>query len=138
MLTRILPGLRSRIVVRSPTQSQLARSPECREDLFILLSLCCFRHTRDMVSRISEWLTATEGHIDPSVRLIVTADQADVSESLARDPRLEFVGRLNQTNCARCGRAARPSTSPPASSRSATPSPRRGSTDNLSSLLIPH
>ena len=92
-VTQILPSVHSRIVVRphpvsvDPIQS-VRRGPA-------ILCPVLFSPYKGMASRLSEWLTATDGHIDPSVRLIVTANQSEVRDSLARNPRLEFVGRLN-------------------------------------------
>jgi len=92
-VTRILPSLHSRIVVR-PHPVSADSIPSLRPDRAILCPVL-FSPYKGMVSRISEWLTATDGHIDPSLRLIVTAEQAEVPESLARSPRLELVGRLD-------------------------------------------
>jgi glycosyltransferase involved in cell wall biosynthesis len=92
-VTRILPSLHSRIVVRAHPVSADS-IPNLRREQVILCPVLFSRY-KDMVSRISEWLTATDGHIDPSVHLIVTANQAEVPESLARNPRIELVGRLD-------------------------------------------
>jgi glycosyltransferase involved in cell wall biosynthesis len=48
-----------------------------------------------MNERIAEWIAANDEHIDPSVRLIVTASSSEMTADLANHPRLDLVGRLN-------------------------------------------
>jgi glycosyltransferase involved in cell wall biosynthesis len=92
-VTRILPNLQTRIIVR-PHPVSPDSIPHLQPERAILCPVL-FSPYKGMESRISEWLTATDGHIDPSIHLIVTADQSEMPESLARNPRLELVGRLD-------------------------------------------
>jgi glycosyltransferase involved in cell wall biosynthesis len=54
-----------------------------------------------MTDRITDWLTAVDGALDESVRLIVTASPAEVPTSLAASPRLHFVGRIDHQDLCR-------------------------------------
>jgi glycosyltransferase involved in cell wall biosynthesis len=49
-----------------------------------------------MSERLAELITAVREHGDPSVRVRVTATAADVPSWLATDPRMDFLGRLDQ------------------------------------------
>jgi glycosyltransferase involved in cell wall biosynthesis len=53
-----------------------------------------FASYKNMPDRLAEWLAAVDHVLAESVRLIVTADVAEVPASLAANPRLELVGRL--------------------------------------------
>ena len=92
-ITRVLPSLRSRVVVRMhPVSADSV--PALPRDQAILCPVL-FSPYRRMVGRITEWLAAIDKHGDPSVRLRVTADHAEVPADLARNPRIELVGRLD-------------------------------------------
>jgi hypothetical protein len=92
-ITRTLPSLRSRIVVRMHPVSadSVPRSPRDQ----VILCPVLFSPYKRMTERISEWLAASDKHIDPSIRLIVTANSAEVPADLARHPRIDLVGRLS-------------------------------------------
>ena len=91
-ITRVLPGLSDRVVVRMHPVSadSIPASPQER----IILCPVLFSPYKRMVARIMEWLTANDEHIDPSVRLMITADDSEVPPDLAAHSRVELVGRL--------------------------------------------
>jgi glycosyltransferase involved in cell wall biosynthesis len=90
---RVLPGVRNRVVVRMhPVSAEL--TPSLPRDNSILCPTF-FRPYRQMVERLSELVTAIEGHIDPSIRVRVTADASEMPASLAANPRIELVGQLD-------------------------------------------
>lgn len=51
-----------------------------------------------MVARLTDWIAAIDEHIDPSVRMLVTADRTEVPAPLADHPRIELVGQLSHEN----------------------------------------
>ncbi len=93
-VTRVLPGVRSRIVVR-PHPVSADSVPRLPRDPAILCPVL-FAPYKRMDERLAELLGAVEESGDPSTRVRVTAGPADVTSSLASDPRIEFVGRVNQ------------------------------------------
>jgi glycosyltransferase involved in cell wall biosynthesis len=52
-----------------------------------------FASYKQMGRRLAELLDAVQRHGDPSVRVRVTADPADLPPSIAADPRIEAIGR---------------------------------------------
>jgi hypothetical protein len=79
-----------------------------RADETLILCPVLFAPYKHMAGRLAEWLAAVDGALDDSVRMIVTADRAEVPASLAASPRLHFAGRLglDQLNDLRaCSRA---------------------------------
>jgi glycosyltransferase involved in cell wall biosynthesis len=104
-VTRILPGLQDRIVVR-PHPVSADSVPDIRPEKVILCPVL-FSPYKGMVARIEEWLKATDGHIDPSIRLVVTATRAEMPESLACNSRLELVGRIDHSELRRLWARAR-------------------------------
>jgi hypothetical protein len=98
-VTRILPTLRNRIIVRPhPVSGDSVRRNQ--SDHAILCPVL-FSPYKDMVTRILEWITATDKYIDPSIRLIVTANRDEVPDSLAHNPRIELAGRLDHKDIRR-------------------------------------
>lgn len=92
-VTWILPSVRSRVVVRMHPVSA-AMTPNLPRDSSILCPTF-FRPYRQMAERLTELVRAIEGHIDPSVRVRVTADATEMPASLAANPRIELVGQLD-------------------------------------------
>jgi Glycosyl transferases group 1 len=91
-VSRVLPNLRSRIIPRlNPVSAdsipRLPREP-------VILCPVLFAPYKHMIARITELLAAIDGYGDPSVRLLVTADEAEVTADLIRHPRIELVGRI--------------------------------------------
>jgi hypothetical protein len=95
-VTRTLPSLASRIVVRphpvsADLVSNLPRDPA-------ILCPVLFAPYKQMPERIAEFLAAMDDHNDASTRLRVTAERAELPDSLACHPRLELVGRLSHAD----------------------------------------
>ena len=65
--------------------------PRCPDESLILCPVL-FAPYKHMADRLAEWLAAADGALDDSVRMIVTADTAEVPAWLAASPRLHFVG----------------------------------------------
>ena len=89
----IMPGLRSRITPRlnpvSPDSvPKMAREP-------VILCPVIFSPYKHMIERLTEWVTAVDEHIDPQVRMLVTADKTELPDELACHPRIELVGQLS-------------------------------------------
>jgi glycosyltransferase involved in cell wall biosynthesis len=89
-----LPGVRSRIVVRPHPVSADSVPPHYRDGTILCPVL--FAPYKRMSERLAELITAVREHGDPSVRVRVTATAADVPSWLATDPRMDFLGRLDQ------------------------------------------
>ena len=47
-----------------------------------------------MIPRLREWAAATDGHIDSSIRMLVTAEPSEVPEDLAAHRLIKLVGRI--------------------------------------------
>jgi glycosyltransferase involved in cell wall biosynthesis len=92
-VAHIMPDARKRLVVRMHPVSP-SRPNRINTDQVILCPII-FELYKNMPARLSEWLAATEGHIDPSVKMLVTASAAEVPRSLAHNPRLELIGRID-------------------------------------------
>jgi hypothetical protein len=91
-IARVMPTMRSRIVVRMhPVSADSV--PVSRRDQDILCPVL-FSPYKRMVERIAEWLAASDQYIDPSIRLIVTANRSEVPDELACHPRIDLLGRL--------------------------------------------
>jgi glycosyltransferase involved in cell wall biosynthesis len=89
---RTLPGLASRVVPRlNPVSPDSIRTVQ--RDRAILCPVL-FAPYKQMVERLTELLEAIEECGDPSVRVRVTADRAEVPEAMACQPRVDLVGRL--------------------------------------------
>jgi glycosyltransferase involved in cell wall biosynthesis len=93
-VTRILPGVTRRVVVRAhPVSADSV--PRLPRDPAILCPVL-FAPYKRMDERLAELLAATADCGDHAVRLRVTASPADLPASLVADPRIEFVGRVGQ------------------------------------------
>jgi glycosyltransferase involved in cell wall biosynthesis len=92
-VTRVLPSVRKRVVVRHHPVSadSIPRVP--REP--VILCPVLFSPYKGMTERLTELVAAMDEAVDPSVRLLVTAGQADVPVALANSPRVELVGQLD-------------------------------------------
>jgi hypothetical protein len=96
-VAQILPSVGNRLVVRMHPVSPGAVSagpvsgPQ-RESL--ILCPVVFQPYKHMITRLREWISAVEGQVDTSVRMLVTATQSEVPADLARHPRLKLVGQL--------------------------------------------
>jgi Glycosyl transferases group 1 len=96
---RALPDVRNRVVVRfHPVSACLI--PENPRGTSILCPVL-FEPYKHMTDRLSEFVTAVHGHIDPSIKLQVTAEPSEVPLILADNPRIDLVGRLNQSDIRR-------------------------------------
>lgn len=98
-VTRILPSVRDRIVVRPHPVSAYSVSKRHRDAA--ILCPVIFESYKPMVERLTELLAAIDNDADPSVRVVVTAGRAEVPASLAASPRLRLVGRLNHLDLRR-------------------------------------
>jgi hypothetical protein len=88
-----LPEVADRVVVRlhPVSANPVPRRPGGSRILCPVL----FAPYKNMPDRLAEWLAAVDHALDASVRMMVTADAAEVPASLAASPRLELVGRLD-------------------------------------------
>ena len=98
-VTHMMPEVRSRIVVRPhPVSAGLvvggARGAA-------ILCPVLFAPYKRMDERLAELLNAVDDYGDEAVRVRVTADPADLPPALARNPRLEFLGRIDQLDLRR-------------------------------------
>src|ERR1700691_4621098 len=102
-ITHLLPSLQSRVVVRlHPVAADSIPSWPRGQ---VILCPVLFSPYKHMVARITEWITAVDEHIDPSIRLLVTANHSEVPFPLASHSRIKLVGQLPLTEllqlCAR-------------------------------------
>jgi hypothetical protein len=89
---QILPSVKNRLVVRMHPVSP-ERMPGTQRKSVILCPVLFYPY-KHMIRRLREWISAVDEHIDPSVRMLVTAELSEVPPDLAYHPRLEFLGRL--------------------------------------------
>jgi len=88
-----LPSVRDRVITRMhPVSVDLI--PERSSEKFILCPVL-FAPYKDMPERLTEWIAAVDGHIDPAVRLLVTATTEDVPPALAANRRIKLLGQLS-------------------------------------------
>ena len=92
-VTRTLPGLTDRVVVRHHPVSADS-IPHLPPEPGILCPVLFSPH-KGMLERITDLLTAIDDVADAAVRLRVTADQEEVPAGLAHHPRIDVVGRLS-------------------------------------------
>jgi glycosyltransferase involved in cell wall biosynthesis len=92
-VSQVLPKLRRRVVVR-PHPVSADSIPDLPRDQAILCPIL-FAPYKQMANRLADLLAAIEEHGDPSVRLRITADRAEVPAGVERNPGVEFVGRLS-------------------------------------------
>jgi glycosyltransferase involved in cell wall biosynthesis len=95
-VSHIIPNLSRRIIPRLNPVSPDSIPNMPREP--IILCPVIFSPYKHMTERISEWITAIDAHIDPAIRMVVTADKTELPDDLARHPRIELVGRLSQAD----------------------------------------
>jgi glycosyltransferase involved in cell wall biosynthesis len=92
-VTWIAPDLRSRITVQAhPVSAEPA--PRLPRDPAIICPVL-FAPYKRMGGRISALLRVVGELEDTSVRVLVTADRAEVPPAVARHPRVDLVGRLS-------------------------------------------
>jgi hypothetical protein len=90
-VARVTPDLRDRITVRPhPVSAKPQQQQRDREPAIICPVL--FAPYKQMAERISALLRAT-GEL--GIRVLVTADRAEVPPALARHPRLDLLGRVS-------------------------------------------
>jgi hypothetical protein len=92
-IAAVLPDVADRLIVRMHPVSPDAVA--YRPDGSLILCPVLFAPYKRMPDRIGEWLSAVDGALDDSVRLVVTASASQVPASLAISPRLHFVGALS-------------------------------------------
>ena len=93
-VTRVMPAARSRIVVRPHPVSTGSVPVAAREP--VILCPVLFAPYKRMVERLVELLNAVDDHGDEAVRVWITADPGNLPPALARNPRLKFLGRIDQ------------------------------------------
>jgi hypothetical protein len=87
-----LPSVRGRVITKMhPVSVDLI--PERSSENFVLCPIL-FEPYKYMPERLAEWVTAVDDHIDPAVRLLVTATTKEVPPSLAANRRINFLGQL--------------------------------------------
>jgi glycosyltransferase involved in cell wall biosynthesis len=92
-VAHIMPSLRKRITPRLNPVSPDSVPKMPRQN--VILCPVIFSPYKHMVERLTEWVRAVADHIDPSIRMLVTADKTELPDHLAGHPRLELVGRLS-------------------------------------------
>jgi glycosyltransferase involved in cell wall biosynthesis len=92
-VAHVMPAVSKRLVVRMHPVSCRARNRIASSQT--ILCPIIFEPYKHMPTRLTEWLSATEGHIDPSIMMLVTARPSDVPASLAGNPRVKLVGRVD-------------------------------------------
>lgn len=92
-VAHILPSVRDRIIphLNPCTAVQLPGTP--RDP--VILCPVIFSPYKHMIDRLREWIAAADNFIDPDVRMLVTATQAEVPPDLASNRRIELVGQLS-------------------------------------------
>ena len=95
-VAHIVPTVRERLVVRMhPVSSSVTTKVASNKNILCPIIVSSYKH---MHARLAEWLAATEGYIDPSIRMLVTASPSEVPESLALNRRIELLGRLDHAS----------------------------------------
>jgi hypothetical protein len=92
-VAHILPDVKNRLIVRMHPVSPSPIPSKPRDP--VILCPVLFYPYKHMAVRLREWVSAIDEHIDPSVRMLVTAEKSEVPTDLACHPRLELVGRRN-------------------------------------------
>jgi hypothetical protein len=89
----IVPGVANRVVVRMHPVS----ADECALLPGEPRILCpvVFTPYKHMPVRLREWIWAVDRRLDKSVKMLVTADESEVSPDIAGHPRIELLGRLS-------------------------------------------
>jgi len=91
-IAAVRPDLSSRVVIR-PHPVSVPSTPHLSGDLVILCPVL-FAPYKHMAQRLTELLAAIDDLEDPSVRVRMTADAAEVPVAVACHPQVELVGRL--------------------------------------------
>jgi glycosyltransferase involved in cell wall biosynthesis len=89
----VIPSLRRRIVIR-PHPVSANSIPVLPRDAAILCPVLLESY-KQMAERLTDMLLAMDTYGDPSVRLRVTADRAELPASVTNHPRVESMGRLS-------------------------------------------
>jgi glycosyltransferase involved in cell wall biosynthesis len=97
-VARVMPTAHRRIVIRPHPVSADSVPPGHRDPAILCPVL--FAPYKQMGERLAELMAALGESGDPAVRVRVTAAPADVPPRLASDPRLEFLGRIDQRQLA--------------------------------------
>ncbi len=95
-VVRTLPCVGSRVAVRMHPVSADSIPTMLREPTILCPVL--FMPYKHMVARLMEWLVAVDRHIDPSIRMLVTASPREVPASLAVHSRIKLVGTLTHAD----------------------------------------
>jgi hypothetical protein len=92
-VAHVMPKVSKRLVVRMhPVSSRAGNRTTSSQTILCPIIFEPYKH---MPARLAEWLTVTEGHLDPSITMLVTARPSEVPASLAGNPRIKIVGRLD-------------------------------------------
>jgi hypothetical protein len=92
-VAHVMPTVSKRLVVHMHPVSCRARNRIASSQT--ILCPIIFEPYKHMPARLAEWLSVTEGHLDPSITMLVTARPSEVPASLAGNPRVKLVGRLD-------------------------------------------
>jgi hypothetical protein len=92
-VTHLAPAVKNRVVVRMHPVSADAVPPAPREP--VILCPVVFTPYKHMPARLREWVRAIDGHVDETVKMLVTAGASEVPPDLAGHPRIELLGRLS-------------------------------------------
>jgi glycosyltransferase involved in cell wall biosynthesis len=92
---RLLPTVKKRLSIRPHPVSPYSVPLPLRDPAILCPVL--FSSYKHMGERLSELLAAMDACGDPSVRLRITAERAELSADLAANPRTELLGRLSHT-----------------------------------------
>ena len=95
-IATVTPSLRDKITVRMHPVSANFASRDSAEPL--ILCPVVFEKYKHMTERIAEWVSAVDDYLDPDVRMLVTANLAEVPGALARHRRIQLVGRLQHAD----------------------------------------
>ena len=94
-VAHVLPALRDRIIPRlNPVSADSI--PQMPREAIILCPVL-FAPYKHMIARLTELLAAIDDYGDPAIRLIVTADESEITPSLACHPRVNLVGRISHS-----------------------------------------
>lgn len=88
----IVPGVEHRLRVRMHPVSANVNSGQPKEPL--ILCPVIFEAYKHMPARLTELVNAIEEHVDPAVRIAVTASPSELPASLISSQRINLVGRL--------------------------------------------
>ena len=92
-VAHVMPSLRKRIIPRlNPVSPDSV--PEMTREPMILCPVI-FSPYKHMIERLTEWIAVVDEHIDPSIRMLVTADKTELPNHLACHPRIDLVGHLS-------------------------------------------